>query len=97
MTVAEKGKSAEVVFGETIDSLAEDYALTVVSPTIVFDKGGVSMTDWQDAAINLSKYGGKTVVLEFEARDVGDSIYDSAALLDDVRFVHDSSVLHGRN
>ncbi|MBK8381392.1 MAG: hypothetical protein IPL16_05750 [Ignavibacteria bacterium] len=58
--------------------------LISVSPNIVFDEGGVYMTGWQDISFNIIPYRGQTVVIIFKCGDVGDSIYDTAILLDDI-------------
>ncbi len=54
-----------------------------------FDQGGVWATPWQIASIPLdaafSNGGGLTV--RFDVTDVGDGIYDTAVLVDDVRIV----------
>ncbi len=42
------------------------------------------MTGWQNQELNISEFAGKKITLKFLARDVGDSAYDSAILLDDV-------------
>lgn len=71
------------LFGETVDSLAGG-----VSPADVgFDRGGVYKTGWRTSLLNLNTYAGKTLVLKFSCTDVGDSIYDSAILLDDIKFM----------
>ncbi len=55
-------------------------------PTINFDVGDVWMTGWRIASLNISAYAGKAVTLIFKCGDVGDSIYDTAILLDDIKF-----------
>ncbi len=78
------GDNSEVIFYKTVDDFAAEYSLVSVSPTIVFDRGGVYMTGWMTSTFNISKYQGKTVTLLIESGDVGDSIYDSATLLDEI-------------
>jgi hypothetical protein len=73
-----------VPFQRNIDQFHGQFALTAVSPGIVFDQGGVYMTGWRTITVDLKPYRGKVVTLVFAAGDVGDSIYDSAVLLDDV-------------
>lgn len=58
--------------------------LTGVSPDVVFDQGGVFMTGWQSESFDISSYRNKCVTLTLRSSDVGDSIYDTAILLDDV-------------
>ncbi len=78
------GNNSEVIFNKTVDDFAAQYSLISVSPTIVFDQGGVYMTGWNTSIFDISKYQGKTVTLLIESGDVGDSIYDSATLLDEI-------------
>ncbi|HMM12928.1 MAG TPA: hypothetical protein PKE03_12605 [Bacteroidales bacterium] len=58
--------------------------LIYISPEIVFDRGGVYMTGWQSSTFDISAYKGKCVTLVLRCTDVGDSIYDTAVLLDDI-------------
>jgi hypothetical protein len=37
--------------------------------------------------LNFNTYAGKTIVLKFGCTDVGDSIYDTAVLLDEIQFL----------
>jgi hypothetical protein len=50
----------------------------------VFDVGDVYMTGWQTSTFDVSAYKGKRITLSIAAGDVGDSIYDTAILIDDV-------------
>jgi hypothetical protein len=70
------------VFDKAIDDFAVQYTLIPVSPDIVFDQEDVYMTGWQTFTYNISAFAGESVTLIIEAGDVGDSIYDSAILLD---------------
>lgn len=79
------GNKSEVLFANAIDNFANQYSLLKVSPGIVFDKGDVYMTGWQTSTFNISKYKGKTITLIIESGDIGDSIYDSATLLDEIK------------
>jgi hypothetical protein len=89
----------EILFSRTIDGIASEFGasapseeipegipgeLIAVSPDIVFDQGGVYMTGWQTFTYDLSAYKGKCVTLVLRCTDVGDSIYDSAILLDNI-------------
>ena len=53
---------------------------------INFDGGDdtVFHTKWKEATVDISKYAGKVIKLYFVIYDVGDSIYDSACLLDNI-------------
>ncbi len=89
-----------VLLNKTIDGIAADFGasydgttdpptaipgnLISVSPGIVFDRGGVYMTDWQTSTFDVTAYRGKRITLILAAGDVGDSIYDTAILLDDI-------------
>lgn len=79
------GNNTEVLFSKAIDDFANQYTLPSVSPDIVFDRGGVYMTGWQTSTFNISKYKGKTITLIIESGDIGDSIFDSATLLDEIQ------------
>lgn len=79
------GDNEEVLINKSIDQFASDYTLSMVSPGIVFDKGDVYTTGWITSTFDISKYKGKKVKLVIETGDIGDSIYDSATLLDEIR------------
>lgn len=84
--------SQVTLYSRTIDEMALQFGadtnhagqLISVSPNIVFDEGGVYMTGWQDISFDITPYRGQTVVIIFKCGDVGDSIYDTAILLDDI-------------
>jgi hypothetical protein len=81
-----------VLLNKTIDGLATEFGATKtdpgtlinVSPEIVFDQGGVYMTGWQTSTFDVTPYKGSRITLILTANDIGDSIYDSAILLDDI-------------
>jgi len=89
----------EVLLSRTIDQIAAAFGasapttenpdgipgeLIAVSPDIVFDRGDVYMTGWQTSTFDISAYKGKCVTLVLRCTDVGDSIFDTAILLDDI-------------
>jgi len=76
---------SHVIFQRTIDDLAGGYSLDKVSPDIVFDKGDVYMTGWLSFQYALLPWAGTQVTLWLSCGDVGDSIYDTAVLLDNIR------------
>ena len=91
----------EILLSRTIDGIAASFGakaptdeipegvpgdLIAVSPDIVFDQGDVYMTGWQSESFDIKSYRGKCVTLIFRSTDVGDSIYDTAILIDDVKF-----------
>lgn len=81
-----------VVFRRTIDQIAAQFGATTMnqgtlirmSPGIVFDQGDVYMTDWQTLSFDVTPYRNQVITIKLEAGDVGDSIYDTAILLDEV-------------
>ena len=90
----------EILLSRTIDGIAAQFGaskpdtenpegipgdLINVSPDIVFDQGGVYMTGWQQESFDIVSYRGKCVTLILRSSDVGDSIYDTAILLDDIK------------
>ncbi|VAX26926.1 Chitinase [hydrothermal vent metagenome] len=95
-----KNGPENVLVSKTIDQIASDYGakkfnqedgevpqpgnLVFVSPAVSFDVGDVYMTNWVTATYDISGYQDKVVTLVLEAGDVGDSIYDTAILLDDI-------------
>jgi len=98
--VKTKNGTTEELLNKNIDEIAADFGasydattdpdteipgnLIKVSPGIIFDRGGVFMTGWQTSTFDVSKYKGKRITLILRAGDVGDSIYDTAILLDDI-------------
>jgi len=77
----------EVIYLSAIDAFVNNYpvASNYVSPEIVFDRNGVYMTGWQVSTFDITQYQGKTITLLIESGDVGDSIFDSATLLDEIQ------------
>ncbi|MBK8552635.1 MAG: choice-of-anchor L domain-containing protein [Ignavibacteria bacterium] len=81
------------LYSRTIDQMAAQFNATKtdpgdlisVSPNIVFDVGGVYMTNWQSSTFDVTAYRGQTIVLILICGDVGDSIYDTAILLDEIK------------
>ncbi|HCH59395.1 MAG TPA: hypothetical protein DEV73_02140 [Candidatus Zambryskibacteria bacterium] len=59
---------------------------SVFSSDVSFDKGGVYNTGWQSKEVDVTSLAGQSGELIFSAGDVGDSIYDTAILIDNVRF-----------
>jgi hypothetical protein len=81
--------SFEVTFGgASLQSTKIDDLCGIVTPAdVAFDKGDVYKTGWITQAVDVTAYAGITGDLKFGAKDVGDSIYDSAILVDNVRIV----------
>jgi len=92
ISITDGSGATTVLFSRTVDQIAAAFectdeggpncSLIPVSPGIIFDQGDVWMTGWQTLTLNLAPYRGQTVTIKFEAGDVGDSIYDTAVLLD---------------
>lgn len=82
--LVDQNGTEHTLFSKSIDEIAAGYELTHVSPEIVFDRGDVYGTGWLDLQLDLSAYAGQHVTLIFAASDIGDSIYDSAILLDNI-------------
>jgi hypothetical protein len=83
VTMEEVGKPASKVTiqNSTIDSLASSVSKVSNS----FDKGDVYATGWRSTIFTIpAALVGKKVLLKFYATDVGDSIYDTAVLLDSI-------------
>lgn len=75
---------AKKYYDENNVLVLEPGNLKKVSPGIKFDRGDVYMTDWQTSTFNVGAFKGKRITLSLSAGDVGDSIYDTAIILDDI-------------
>ncbi|MHC1738938.1 MAG: choice-of-anchor L domain-containing protein [Ignavibacteriaceae bacterium] len=92
ITIKDKDGNVTTLYSKTVDGIASQFGATKtsagqlisVSPGIVFDQAGVYMTGWQTSTYDISAFKGKRITLIFAAGDVGDSIYDTAILLDDI-------------
>ena len=99
ISIINESGAEEVVFERNIDQLAGEHgasyeagppevkipgSLVEVSPGIKFDRGDVYMTGFSYVHISMSKYQKQIVTLVLEAGDVGDSVYDTAILIDDI-------------
>lgn len=71
------------VMQTSVNTLCANTA--ALSPADVsFDQGDVYSTGWQNHSVDVSAFAGKPVTLELYATDVGDSIYDTAILIDNI-------------
>jgi hypothetical protein len=84
----------EVDFGDhivqntKIDDLCNDPKITLSASDVAFDKGDVYNTGWLTTAADLTQLAGTTALLRFRAGDQGgDSVWDTAILIDNVRVV----------
>ena len=71
--------------GDDLESEAcQNLPLTPAS--VSFDQGEVWYTGWnQNQTVDLSSYQSKAVILKFYIVDKGDTVYDTAVLIDNVR------------
>lgn len=68
-----------------IERRIDDLCGSVTKVDNSFDKGDVYSTGWHNlATFDLTAYRGRAVKLTFSCNDVGDSIYDSAILVDHI-------------
>jgi hypothetical protein len=82
--VVQMTQGGEVAYEQTHESINTS---TWISVTGINFSGGdetVYHTGWKHAAFDVTAYRGKMITLSFIIYDVGDSIYDSACLLDNV-------------
>jgi hypothetical protein len=81
-----------ILLNETVDALAREFgasrenagSLIRVSPEVTFDDGDVYMTGWQTTSFNISEFAGKRVTLVLRAGSAGDTMFDSAILIDNI-------------
>jgi len=71
-----------ILQNNTVDSLCG----SVFASDVSFDRGDVYNTGWQSKEIDVTALEGESGEIIFSAGDVGDSIYDTAILIDKVRF-----------
>ncbi|MEJ6952569.1 Ig-like domain-containing protein [Natronospora cellulosivora (SeqCode)] len=85
--------NGDEIMYRTVDCIAAEFgasknqggSLSSISPDIVFDRGDVWKTGWQEFEYDISEYQGQLITLKFEAYDEGDEIFDTAILLDNIR------------
>jgi hypothetical protein len=74
-----------VVFLTSVNILCGNPGVLIKSP-VEFDQGDTWYTGWQlNQTADISALKGKRVILKFFATDLGDSIYDTAILIDNIR------------
>lgn len=78
------GGSEQVLFSRTIDQLCGSVTPISVDLGQANDPDGVYHTDWQTTSIDVTALQGTSGQLVLRAQDVGDSIYDTAVLLDEI-------------
>jgi hypothetical protein len=85
-TVAGKGANITLISAK-VDDICYGKQYTLTQADVGFDQGGVYMTPWYQATKDISPFAGNgSVLLRFFASDTGDSIYDTAVLVDRVEF-----------
>ncbi len=77
--------NAQINCSTLFNRKVDDLCSSVVKSDVSFDRGDVWMTGWQKENLNITGYAGKKVNLTFSAHDVGDSIYDTAVLIDNIK------------
>ena len=83
VTLSEKNNPGNTLtlVSETIDSLAGQVHKVDNS----FDQGDVYATGWETTTTTIPEsFQNKKVILKFYTTDVGDSIYDTAVLIDNI-------------
>ena len=77
------GSGTETIYSNSINSAEQWYEIDNIN----FDGGDNTtyQTVWQNISCDISKYAGQVVNIRFMVYDVGDSVYDSAILLDNVK------------
>ncbi len=94
LTIKGENNKKDVVLDLGVNKIASLFEATStqkgnlisVSPEIAFDHGDVWMTGWQTQVIDMTKYAGQYVKLEFSVRDASDTIYTTAVLIDNIQF-----------
>ena len=71
------------VFSTHVNSLCQNQGALSQSD-ISFDRDDVYDTGWQDAQVDITGFAGERVDVRFFSTDVGDSVYDTAILLDNI-------------
>lgn len=98
VTITDKETEQETVLFETsVDTLCDGcdgddleseacQNLPLIPASVSFDQGEVWCTGWnQNQTVDLSSYRSKAVILKFYIVDKGDTVYDTAVLVDNLR------------
>jgi hypothetical protein len=60
--------------------------LPLIDSPVAFDRGDAWYTGWEtNQTVDISAYKGKSVIIKFYIEDKGDTIYDTAVLIDNIR------------
>jgi hypothetical protein len=89
----DSGNGSVTLLSKNIDDLCGEVSQAI---GIHFDRplwepgdtteDGVWMTGWTTVTLDISAYAGKSVTITFACGDVGDSVFDTAVLLDEIKF-----------
>lgn len=71
------------LFTQDINSLCQNPT-QLIPETITFDQDNVYSTGWQHTQIDISHFAGQAINIEFNSSDRGDSLFDSAILIDNI-------------
>lgn len=84
------GSNGQVYKEKTIESVNESTWYSISG--IDFEGGDDTTyhTQWKTGVIDISEYRNQAITLQFVVYDMGDSIYDTAALIDDVKLLSGS-------
>jgi hypothetical protein len=74
-------QNCSTLFNTFIDALCDSVGEVDIS----FDQGDVYSTGWRSQNLDISSFAGKRVLLKLNSTDVGDSVFDSAILLDNLQ------------
>ena len=74
-----------VLFLTSVNILCANTGALIKSP-VEFDRGDTWYTGWQlNQTVDISAFKGKAIILKFFSTDKGDSIYDTAILIDNIK------------
>ena len=102
VSVTEKESGAEkILFTSSVDTLCQSCDgtdleseacknLPLQAGGVSFDRGGVWTTGWNsNQTVSLSEYKEKAVTIRFYIEDKGDTSYDTAVLIDNIRIIEE--------
>lgn len=82
VTVCNEDSTTCKSFKTSVNQLCTEGGL--LPSDIHFDQGDVYKTEWKNESIDISELAGQRVKLSVYSSDKGDSIYDTAILVDDI-------------
>ena len=75
--------ACSTVFDTSVNALCQNSGALSKS-SISFDEGDVYDTGWQNQQVDITEFSGSRVNVQFFSTDKGDSIFDTAILLDNI-------------